>query len=299
MNLFSKLREKSRIKAEIKKIKKSQKRASVLEKKIKDVTISVKELDEYYRLTEDIKKMVEKFDFVNGQLVPKNDAAQTDKVDQNNTEQPVAKQQQAQQQAQVPQGSTPEEVQQKELERKIEMQKRAEHMRAQRDANIKQQQEQLRQQQLRAQHQAHLAQQQAQHQAQQQAVDNLTPEEQQELKLRQWFARLTPEQQQAYIAQQQQQQAQQQYEQQQAYIAQQQQQAQHQAQPEVEDRIIGVFIFAKDMPELMVRIKISDLNNFKEYLDESKAKGQRINIGGFDVYANSISGFKVVELEQQ
>ena len=245
---------KTKSEKEILKLKKMKDEYDKLETKFMNGTIANNELEKYNQLSEEIKKMTEKFTIKNGKLVL-NTPAKTEEVKVKNPEESIKQEQVVQQQQAIAQQEAQMRAQQ---EAQFRAQQEAQ-LRAQQEAQFRAQQEaQLRAQQeaeMRVEHEAQLRAEQVR-QAQllsQSGIEIPKPQ-------------MSPQE--AQMMAQQQQEAQLRAQQEAQLRAQQESQMKEEQAEEM-----SVHVFMSDLPELKLLIRAGEKNAFASQIDKAIMEG--------------------------
>ena len=305
-----------------KKIIKSKKRWNLLGDKIDKQTINSKEVEEYKKLAESIRKLTMEFNTMKtkydinmkgGRIslstkdktkeVPQEQPVETvqqptqqpqpvQPMQQQQVQQPVEQVQQVQQPAQVPQqpqqpAQVPQQPQQPQqyqpTQEEIQEAELKEQHRLHLQAEVsRKQQEQL----IAAQQQAQLE---AQQEVQRQAQHNREVAQHQ-VEQKQLYNSLSPEQKQEFHRQMEARQAQAQQKQQE----QQERQAQEQQQVPL-DQLVDITIFVQDMPLLVRRIYRTDMQEFTDELDKIVYDNLKLPVNEFVAYGAHVSGYAFSE----
>ena len=253
---------KTKSEKEILKLKKMKDEYDKLETKFMNGTIANNELEKYNQLSEEIKKMTEKFTIKNGKLVL-NTPAKTEEVKVKNPEESIKQEQVVQQQQAIAQQEAQMRAQQ---EAQFRAQQEAQ-LRAQQEAQFRAQQEaQLRAQQeaeMRVEHEAQLRAEQVR-QAQllsQSGIEipkpQMSPQEAQMMAQQQQEAQLRAQQEAQLRAQQE------------AQLRAQQESQMKEEQAEE----MSVHVFMSDLPELKLLIRAGEKNAFASQIDKAIMEG--------------------------
>jgi len=252
---------KTKSEKEILKLKKMKDEYDKLETKFMNGTIANNELEKYNQLSEEIKKMTEKFAIKNGKLVL-NTPAKTEEVKVKNPEESIKQEQVVQQQQVIDQNKQFRAQQEAQFRAQQEAQ-----LRAQQEAQFRAQQEA----EMRVEHEAQLRAEQVR-QAQllsQSGIEipkpQMSPQEAQMRAQQQHEAQLRAQQEAQLIAQQE---AQLRAQQEAQLRAQQESQMKEEQAEEM-----SVHVFMSDLPELKLLIRAGEKNAFASQIDKAIMEG--------------------------